>query len=305
MRQYKPEGAVWRKFNTVKREMIEGAMATGAILEATASKCDDALNLYIDLCKDTYGVIPFDEFEYHFDDKKTKNVAVISRVAKNTCFKVISIETDDNGKTKVNLSRKAAQKECYEEYISKLEVGQVIDARITHIESYGAFCDIGCGIIALLPIEHFCIARIKDPKIDMGRFRNLKVIVKSISDDGRIILTQKELLGTWEEEASKFNPGDTVVGTVRMIEDYGVFVELTPNLTGLAEPCEGLKVGDVVAVLIKGISPSKMKVKLIITDKDNISKPYIHLDYRIPESGKLRDWVYSPSGCEKRIESHF
>lgn len=37
-----------------------------------------------------------------------------------------------------------------------------------------------------------------------------------------------------------FQPGETVTGTVRSIETYGVFVELTPNLAGLAEPCDYL-----------------------------------------------------------------
>ena len=76
----------------------------------------------------------------------------------------------------------------------------------------------------------------------------------------RISLSHKELLGTWEENAAFFNAGDTVEGIVRGIEPYGVFVELTPNLSGLSEPRDGLREGERVCVYIKSIIPEKMKI---------------------------------------------
>ena len=51
------------------------------------------------------------------------------------------------------LSRRAAQEKCREEFICKLSPGDVIDARITHMEPFGVFADIGCGIVSLLPID--------------------------------------------------------------------------------------------------------------------------------------------------------
>ena len=50
------------------------------------------------------------------------------------------------------------------------------------------------------------------------------------------------------------------------MEEYGVFVELAPNLTGLAEPYYDVKAGQKVSVYIKSILPEKMKVKLVIVD---------------------------------------
>lgn len=303
MRLYKPEGILATRFNGFKKETLEGFMKEGTIVEAPTIKCDNNLNLFVDLGPDIYGEIPYEEFEYSRNGAETKSVAVISRVAKSTCFKVTDIVEDQDGKTKAILSRKQAQQDCYENYVSKLQVGQVIDARITHIEKYGAFCDIGCGLIALLPIEHFCVARIKDPKTALKHFKNLKVIVKDIDESGKILLTQKELLGTWEEEAAKFKPGDVVVGTVRLVEKYGIFVELTPNLAGLAEGVEGVEAGDVVSVFIKSIIPDKMKVKLLIVDADSTASPFIKLDYRIPEDRFVKRWVYSPDNSSKVIES--
>ena len=304
MRQFKPEGSVWSRFSGIRKSIVDSCIVDGSIIEAPAAKCDDEMNLHFELGLNIYGILPFSELEYSHDNKPTKEVAVINRVAKSTCFKIISAEEDENGNTRVMLSRKAAQKECYDEYISKLQVGQVIDARITRLESYGAFCDIGCGIIALLPMEHFCVTRIKEPKTALKQFKNIKVVVKSI-DNGRIILSHKELLGTWEEEAAKFNVGDIVAGIVRVVESYGAFIELTPNLAGLCEPVDGIKSGDVVSVTIKGIIPEKMKIKLAVTDTENTIRPYVKLDYRIPEDGFVRNWKYSPDVCPRVIETNF
>lgn len=303
MRTYKPEGNTFHKFGGFKIETLKKYMQDGTIIEAPVTRCDSDLNLFIELGLNITGVIPFSEIEFNRNGEKTKDVAVVSRVTKPTCFKVINIEEQD-GHYNVTLSRKQAQKECYDNYVSKLDVGKVINCKVTHIEEYGAFCDLGCGLIALLPVENFCIARIRNPKKSLARYKNLKVVVKSIDEAGRIILTQKELLGTWEEEAAKFKAGDTVAGSVRMVEDYGVFVELTPNLAGLAEPINDVNVGDTVSVFIKAIIPEKMKIKLLIVDHSNPdSKVFMKLHYRIPESGYVKHWVYSPAGASKRIES--
>lgn len=70
-------------------------------------------------------------------------------------------------------------------------------------------------------------------------------------------MTHKELLGTWMENASWFCPGETVRGTVRSVKEYGSFIELTPNLSGLADAREKLDPGDGVSVYIKSIRPEK------------------------------------------------
>ena len=63
----------------------------------------------------------------------------------------------------------------------------------------------------------------------------VKAVVKSIDrETGRIYVSHKELLGTWEENANNFNIGQTVSGIVRSIEPYGIFIELASNLAVLA-----------------------------------------------------------------------
>ncbi|MBQ0126142.1 MAG: S1 RNA-binding domain-containing protein, partial [Clostridiales bacterium] len=180
------------------RQSLEKAMLGGKILEAEAYMCDSEMSLSVNLgCMD--GIIEKDESA--LSDGDIKDIAVITRVGKPVCFKVLSIESAHGAPVAV-LSRKAAQKECMENYVSTLSPGDIIDTKITHLEPFGAFVDIGCGIISLLSIDSISVSRISHPR---DRFRPgmfIKSVVKSIDESGRIFVSHKELLGTWEENAA-------------------------------------------------------------------------------------------------------
>lgn len=120
--------------------------------------------------------------------------------------------------------------------------------------------------------------------------------VVSSMENGRICLSHRELLGTWEENAALFQAGETIAGIVRSVEPYGIFVELTPNLAGLAEPREDVRVGQQAAVYIKSVQPEKLKIKLALIDTQDSTTPPAPLHYFITE-GPLTDWRYSPPGC--------
>ena len=92
-------------------------------------------------------------------------------------------------------------------------------------------------------------------------------MVKSINrENGKISLSYKDTLGTWEENAQKFSVGMNIKGIIRETEKNknGVFIEITPNLVGMAEYREGLEYGKTVDVHIKKIDYDKKKIKLVI-----------------------------------------
>ena len=120
---------------------------------------------------------------------------------------------------------------------------------------------------ALVHIEDMSVARIKSPSERLEIGQKASFVVKSIDrKSSRVLLSYKEILGSWEENAKKFKEGATVTGIAREIEKCknGIFIELTPNLVGLAEYKEGIEYGQNVNVYIKRIIPEKKKVKLII-----------------------------------------
>lgn len=306
MNNYYPEGTLIS--NSENREYVssvaglERAMAQGKIVEAMAIMCDTDLNIAVDLYG-MKGIIPKNEV---LCGGSPKDIAIITRIGKPVCFKVMGFKEDENGKKYALLSRRAAQNECIRNYVETLLPGDVIDAKVTHMEKFGAFVDIGCGIISLLSVDSISVSRITHPKDRFFVGQSIKVVVKSIEEETqRVYVTQKELLGTWEENASLFKIGQTVAGIVRSIEDYGVFIELTPNLTGLAELKPGLEIGERAAVYIKNIIPERMKVKLVVIDAGKRECSATPPDYFIKNEAHIDRWVYSPKCCNKVIESIF
>ncbi|MDO4833026.1 MAG: S1 RNA-binding domain-containing protein [Clostridia bacterium] len=310
MEKFMPEGFL---INTTRNRKavssfseIKKAFENGTVLEGICTLCDRDHNLHVSL-GEFEGIIPRIEGAVGIDSGDVRDIALISRTGKPVTFVINGIEDTRDG-TRLLLSRKQVQKMCMTEFVAAVRVGDIIDARITHMEPFGAFADIGAGITALLPIDSISVSRIPHPSARFSQGELIKCVIKS-KENGRITLSHKELLGTWEENAKKFTPGETVPGVIRSIEKYGIFIELTPNLAGLVEYVEGVCVGEKTSVYIKSINPEKMKIKLIIIDtftdsfyrNNEIKNP----EYFISDPLHMDHWRYSPESSSKVIETYF
>ena len=310
MNKYYPEGMLIKEFSNIEytstKKGLERALEEGAILEAPAILCDHSFNLHVSLGERIRGIIPRAEVEYN-QREETKDIAILTRVGKPVSFKVMGFERDGADGTVAILSRREAQKECTECYIESLVPGDIVPSRITHLENFGAFVDIGCGIISLLSIDSISVSRISHPSERVRVGDCLYTVVKDIDDRGRIYVSERELLGSWLENASLFSEGETVRGIVRSVEDYGIFVELKPNLAGLAEYRDGVFVGQSAAVYIKSIIPEKMKIKLIIISSVDAEDDPMPLEYFIDTDNTLHldAWTYSPPTSKRIIETVF
>lgn len=292
---------------------LERAMAEGTVLEGIATVCDHEFNLHVAV--GAYeGMIPKEEVVYQPDGTDVKDIAIISRVGKPVCFRIMGIMPDAAAdQPKLLLSRRQAQRECYRGYISALEPGDIIPARVTHLENFGAFVDIGCGIVSLLSVDCISVSRIRHPSDRLYAGMLIRTVVKTVDNEkNRVYVSMRELLGTWEENAALFSAGQTVTGVIRSVEPYGVFVELTPNLAGLTELRDEFRavahqlVGQSAAVFIKSICPERMKVKLVMIDTYPENHVLSEMTYFVPEQCEHIDrWVYSPISSPRCIETNF
>lgn len=294
-RLYPPEGL--RPPVPLSLSVLRESLESGAILEAPVQRCGVDHTLLLDL-GGVQGLIPRQEAVAPWISGAERDIAVLSRVGKPTCFTVTAIGADEKGAPVARLSRRAAQEQAMDYLLGRLEPGSVLTGRVTRLESFGAFVDVGCGIVAMLPVKHISISRITHPKERFQVGQKVLTAVWAIDREARrIALTHRELLGTWLENASRFRPGETVRGVVRTVKDYGSFIELAPNLSGLADARERLSPGDGVSVYIKSIRPERMKIKLQVIEKLPPA-PAEPIHYQITD-GKLDRWVYSPPGYEK------
>lgn len=282
---------------------IKDAINQETVFEARAMLCDKEHNIHIDLGI-MKGIIPRTQGALGIDDGTIRDIALISRVGKSVCFVITALKRNENGTLFALLSRKKAQEKCMKEYVNLLSPGDIIEVKVSHIENFGVFCDIGAGISALMPIDCISVSRIPHPSARFFVGQTIKAVVKSKDEFGRLTLSHKELLGTWEENAALFSVGETVPGIIRSIENYGIFVELTPNLAGLAEFNPDVKEGESAAVYIKNIIPERMKIKLVIVDHSD-DKPVSYSDKYFYEGDHIDVFRYSPECCEKVSKTEF
>ena len=299
---YTPEGFSASQEYTLNA--LEKIRATGQIIEGKALMCDNFCNLTVSL-GNYKGIVPRELSAIGISGGQTKEIAVISRVNKQISCKVADILPSETGEPTIILDRASAQEEALAYMLEHYSPGDVIDAKITHLEPFGAFADIGCGIVGLLSIENISVSRINHPKDRFYTGQNIKAVIKSVDYEAkRFTLSHKELLGTWQQNAELFSVGMTVCGNIRSVEPYGVFVELAPNLSGLAEYSPEAEEGQQATVYIKNIIPEKMKIKLNIIDT-------FYSDRKPPdpvyftESGHISKFTYSPELSERIIETVF
>ena len=151
--------------------------------------------------------------------------------------------------------------------INEITKGSKVSGFVKNIQPYGAFIHTDNGLEGLLYIEDISVARIKTPFERFKIGQRIDVLIKDVDlKKNKIYFSYKELLGTWEDNVKEFKEKTVVQGIVRETEKNkrGIFIELKPNLVGMAEYKEGMEYGQKVDVYIKKIVEDKKKIKLII-----------------------------------------
>ena len=282
---------------------LRKSMERQIILEGSALMAKPDLTLQVAVGP-FMGEIPREETAAGIAEGYTRDIAVLSRVGKTICFVVDRLEERDGALVPI-LSRRRAQERA-KVWLEGLAPGTVLPVTVTHLEPFGAFVDAGCGVSSLICVERISISRIPHPD---RRFRVgdeiYAAVLEQDRENRRVRLTHRELLGTWAENARSFCAGMTVPGIARSVLDYGIFVELTPNLSGLAEVKEGISEGDRVSVIVKAVLPQRMKCKLLVIDKLPPAPP-LPCRYFLPQGGRMTRWDYAPAGvCRPGAQTVF
>ena len=196
-----PEG--WNQdFLEITNENVNDLIKKQCVIQGIVKKYDSNYNLYVDLGKNYTGIIPNEEVEaFDINKRNNKKKKIFqSKVNKVVQFKVKEIQDNNT----LILSRKQVEEEALYWVKNELEIGQVVKGIVKSVQKYGAFIEIGGGIVALLHIEDISVARIKSPLERLSIGEKINVIIKSIDkEDGRIFLTYKELLRNMGRKCKK------------------------------------------------------------------------------------------------------
>ena len=100
-------------------------------------------------------------------------------------FKVKDIYDD-----KILLSRKNVQKEALDWVKENLETGMIVNGIVKNIRKFGAFVEIGGGVVGLLHIEDISVSRIKSPEERFFIGQKINVMIKSIDKENNKIVQE-------------------------------------------------------------------------------------------------------------------
>ena len=158
---------------------------------------------------------------------------------------------------------------------AQLQEGDIVSGTVRSLTDYGAFIDIG-GIDGLLHISDIAWSRVEKPSDILTAGQQIDAKVLKIDPAGkRISLGMKQLQPhPWEAVPGKYTTGERIRGKVTRVTDFGAFVELEPGIEGMVhlsemswakkvrKPADMVKPGDVVEVMILGISPAEHRMSL-------------------------------------------
>ena len=126
-----------------------------------------------------------------------------------------------------------------EEFLSEIEVGQIIEGRVKNITDFGVFIDLG-GIDGLLHITDLSWGRVNHPSeiVELDETITVKIIDYDDSKQ-RVSLGLKQLMPhPWENVEDTYPIGSKVKGKIVSLTNYGAFVELEAGVEGLIHVSE-------------------------------------------------------------------
>ncbi|MBS0266565.1 MAG: 30S ribosomal protein S1 [Planctomycetes bacterium] len=180
-------------------------------------------------------------------------------------------------KQEISLGMKQTQSNPWDQVTERYPVGAEIDGTVRNLTNYGAFIEIEEGIDGLLHVSDMSWTRkISHASEMLQKGDKVRCQVLSVDQNRkRIALGLKQLQqDPWTDEIpTKYHPGKIVTGTVTKLTNFGVFVQLEPNLEGLLHiselsdqkienPEHVVKVGDAIEVKILRVDTADRKIGL-------------------------------------------
>ena len=181
--------------------------------------------------------------------------------------------------------------------LQDLEPSQKVVGIVSKIELFGAFVDIGAEIPGLLHISQLKKGHVNRVDDEIKKGDEIELWIQKVDRTAkRIELTLiKPVTLRW----NKLKVGDTVQGEVVRIENFGAFVDIGAERSGLVhvsemgddyvkDPNEHVKVGEQVSVTIVEIDRKKKQIRLSMkTSLEQLEDLEEEIEEEIPTAMEL------------------
>ena len=246
-------------------ENLQNIKDTQQVLDMYIEDIDENLNMVGKVGKNIKAIIPRGEASSVVgDDGMVESRVILNKKGKvlPVCIKEI-VQKEDG--IELIMSKKILELKVRKWMYMHLKPGIKLKGIVVGLKDYAAFVDVGGGVTGILKLQDMSDSMLSNASDMFKLGQRIEVVVKKYDrNTGRIELSYKQLLGTFEENVKDLKEGDIVEGTVRNRLKTGVFVELKPNVIGIADHVNGIEANQKVLVSIRKINLEKKKIKLII-----------------------------------------
>jgi len=187
---------------------------------------------------------------------------------------VLNVNKD---KQEISLGIKQVQPNPWDKVAERYPPGKQIEGVVRNLTNYGAFIEIEEGIDGLLHVSDMSwVRKVGHPSDVLQKGDKVKCVILNVDQERkRVALGLKQMANDpWDTDIpSRYHPGDTKVGKVTKLTNFGVFVELEPGLEGLLHiseladqkvdsPEDVVKVGDEIEVKVLRVDADERKIGL-------------------------------------------
>ena len=186
---------------------------------------------FVELEKGVEGLLPVNEYAWNDAEHLFK-----SEVKEGNEIEVKIVSCDKETK-KISLSVKQMKPNPWEESARHYVPGTKVKGIVKNITPFGAFVKLPEGVEGLIHISDFSwFKTTKFPEDFLKKGQEVEVVVLSVNTQTeKIALSIKHLT---EDPYKKYKLGTTVKGKVVRVAEFGVFIEVEPNIEVLIKRTE-------------------------------------------------------------------
>ena len=220
----------------------------------------------------------------HITDMAWKRIAHPSDMLNPGDEITVRVIKFDKDSGRLSLGLKQLQEDPWASIKARYPNGHRVQATVTNLTDYGCFASIEDGVEGLVHVSEMSWT---NKNIHPSKVVNvgdaMEVMILDVDQERRrISLGIKQCAGNpWTEFAEKYAAGDKVVGNIKTITDFGIFVGLEGDLDGLVHmsdiswEVEGeaalrdYKKGDEVSAVILSVDSEKERISLGIKQQES------------------------------------
>ncbi|MDU0810287.1 MAG: 30S ribosomal protein S1 [Burkholderia sp.] len=238
--------------------------------------------------------------------RRVRHPSEVLSIGQEVTAKILKFDQEKN---RVSLGIKQIGDDPWEGISRRYPKGTRLFGKVTNITDYGAFVEVESGIEGLVHVSEmdWTNKNIAPSKVvQLGD--EVEIIVLDIDEDRRrISLGMKQCKpNPWNYFSQNFKKGDRLVGSIKSITDFGIFISLPGRIDGLVhlsdlswnenseEAVRKYKKGDEVEAIVLGVDVDKERISLGI--KQIEGDPFSNY-VSINDKGSI------VSGIVKRVDS--